>query len=112
MSVATHLGIDLGEYDARIRTFIPHYEEMLDVAAGSLAGCVADADEDGEARSAWSGGAAAAVVVATWTPVIAQSPGGAWTVNVLAAASPMCTGFAVDLTVNGWAGWLPAARRQ
>jgi trans-aconitate methyltransferase len=33
MSVATHLGIDLAEYDARIRTFIPHYEEMLDVAA-------------------------------------------------------------------------------
>ena len=33
MSVAAHLGIDLAEYDARIRTFIPHYEEMLDVAA-------------------------------------------------------------------------------
>ena len=33
MSVATHLGIDLAEYDARIRSFIPHYEEMLDVAA-------------------------------------------------------------------------------
>lgn len=33
MSVATHLGIDLAEYDARIRTFIPNYEEMLDVAA-------------------------------------------------------------------------------
>lgn len=36
MSVATHLGIDLKEYDARIRTFIPHYEEMLDVAAAAL----------------------------------------------------------------------------
>jgi len=36
MSVATHLGIDLAEYDACIRTFIPHYEEMLDVAAGSI----------------------------------------------------------------------------
>src|SRR5690349_17216997 len=36
MSVATHLGIDLAEYDARIRTFIPHYEEMLDVAAEAL----------------------------------------------------------------------------
>jgi tRNA (cmo5U34)-methyltransferase len=34
MGVATHLGIDLKEYDARIRTFIPDYDEMLDVAAG------------------------------------------------------------------------------
>lgn len=33
---ATHLGIDLAEYDARIRTFIPHYEEMLDVAAAAI----------------------------------------------------------------------------
>ena len=33
MGVATHLGIDLAEYDARIRTFIPDYEEMLDAAA-------------------------------------------------------------------------------
>jgi len=36
MSVATHLGIDLAEYDARIRTFIPHYEEMLEVAASVI----------------------------------------------------------------------------
>jgi tRNA (cmo5U34)-methyltransferase len=36
MSVATHLGIDLAEYDARIRTFIPHYEEMLEVAASAI----------------------------------------------------------------------------
>src|SRR5207302_9935423 len=36
MGVATHLGIDLAEYDARIRTFIPHYEEMLDVAASVI----------------------------------------------------------------------------
>jgi tRNA (cmo5U34)-methyltransferase len=36
MSVASHLGIDLTEYDARIRTFIPGYEEMLDVAAAAL----------------------------------------------------------------------------
>jgi trans-aconitate methyltransferase len=36
MSVATHLGIDLAEYDARIRTFIPDYEEMLDVAAAAI----------------------------------------------------------------------------
>jgi ubiquinone/menaquinone biosynthesis C-methylase UbiE len=36
MSVATHLGIDLAEYDARIRTFIPHYEEMLEVAAAAI----------------------------------------------------------------------------
>lgn len=33
MSVASHLGIRLSEYDARIRTFIPDYEEMLEVAA-------------------------------------------------------------------------------
>jgi tRNA (cmo5U34)-methyltransferase len=41
MSVSTHLGIDLREYDARIRTFIPAYEEILDAAAaavGSLVG--------------------------------------------------------------------------
>lgn len=45
MGVAAHLGIDLGEYDARIRSFIPHYEEMLDVAAAALnpkAGTIVD----------------------------------------------------------------------
>ncbi len=45
MGVATHLGIDLAEYDARIRTFIPHYEEMLDVAASAVdprAGTIVD----------------------------------------------------------------------
>jgi trans-aconitate methyltransferase len=36
MGVATHLGIDLREYDARIRTFIPDYEDMLDVAAAAV----------------------------------------------------------------------------
>lgn len=36
MSVAAHLGIDLAEYDARIRTFIPDYEEMLDVGASAV----------------------------------------------------------------------------
>jgi tRNA (cmo5U34)-methyltransferase len=36
MGVASHLGIDLTEYDSRIRTFIPHYEEMLDVAAATM----------------------------------------------------------------------------
>jgi trans-aconitate methyltransferase len=36
MGVATHLGIDLADYDARIRTFIPDYEEMLDVAAAAV----------------------------------------------------------------------------
>ncbi|MGH9143915.1 MAG: class I SAM-dependent methyltransferase, partial [Vicinamibacterales bacterium] len=36
MGVASHLGIDLAEYDSRIRTFIPHYEEMLDVAAAAI----------------------------------------------------------------------------
>lgn len=36
MGVASHLGIRLTEYDSRIRTFIPHYEEMLDVAAAAI----------------------------------------------------------------------------
>ena len=36
MSVAAHLGIRLSDYDARIRTFIPDYEEMLDVAAVAI----------------------------------------------------------------------------
>jgi ubiquinone/menaquinone biosynthesis C-methylase UbiE len=36
MGVAAHLGIDLAEYDERIRTFIPDYEEMLDVAAAAV----------------------------------------------------------------------------
>ena len=36
MSVAQHLGIDLADYDARIRTFIPDYDEMLDVAAAAI----------------------------------------------------------------------------
>jgi ubiquinone/menaquinone biosynthesis C-methylase UbiE len=33
MSVASHLGIRLTEYDARIRTFIPDYEAMIECAA-------------------------------------------------------------------------------
>ena len=36
MSVASHLGIELAEYDQRIRTFIPAYEEMLDAAANAV----------------------------------------------------------------------------
>jgi ubiquinone/menaquinone biosynthesis C-methylase UbiE len=36
MGVATHLGIDLADYDARIRTFIPDYDVMLDEAAATL----------------------------------------------------------------------------
>jgi len=36
MSTASHLGIRLSEYDRRIRTFIPHYEEMLDAAAALM----------------------------------------------------------------------------
>ena len=36
MGVAAHLGIDLAEYDARIRTFIPDYEAMLDAAASAV----------------------------------------------------------------------------
>jgi tRNA (cmo5U34)-methyltransferase len=35
-SVATHLGINLREYDSRIRSFIPDYEEMLEVAAAAV----------------------------------------------------------------------------
>jgi len=36
MGVAQHLGIDLREYDARIRTFIPGYDRMLGAAASAL----------------------------------------------------------------------------
>ena len=36
VSVAEHLGIRLDEYDARIRTFIPDYEEMIATGAGAL----------------------------------------------------------------------------
>jgi trans-aconitate methyltransferase len=36
MGVAAHLGIRIDEYDTRIRTFIPDYEEMLDVAAAVI----------------------------------------------------------------------------
>jgi SAM-dependent methyltransferase len=35
-SVGSHLGIELGEYDVRIRTFIPDYETMLDEAARAV----------------------------------------------------------------------------
>jgi trans-aconitate methyltransferase len=37
MGVATHLGIRLADYDKSILTFIPHYAEMLDIAAASVA---------------------------------------------------------------------------
>jgi tRNA (cmo5U34)-methyltransferase len=36
MSVAAHLGIELADYDARIRTFIPDYREMIAVAAAAV----------------------------------------------------------------------------
>jgi ubiquinone/menaquinone biosynthesis C-methylase UbiE len=36
VSVAEHLGIRLDEYDARIRTFIPDYDEMIAVGAAAL----------------------------------------------------------------------------
>jgi tRNA (cmo5U34)-methyltransferase len=36
MGAGAHLGIDLSEYDARIRTFIPGYEAMHDAVAGVL----------------------------------------------------------------------------
>ncbi len=37
MSVAQHLKIKLSEYDHRIRTFIPNYDEMLDEVAALMA---------------------------------------------------------------------------
>ena len=36
MSVSTHLGIAIDEYDRRIRTFIPRYDEMLDAVARTV----------------------------------------------------------------------------
>ena len=36
MGVSQHLRIDLAEYDSRIRTFVPHYEDMVRVTAESL----------------------------------------------------------------------------
>lgn len=33
MGVESHLGIRLADYDAKIRTFIPHYGDLLDAAA-------------------------------------------------------------------------------
>lgn len=36
MSVSEHLRIDLAEYDSRIRTFVPHYEDLVRVAGESL----------------------------------------------------------------------------
>jgi SAM-dependent methyltransferase len=40
MGAASHLGIDLRDYDTRIRSFIPGYEEMLDGAAAILAAAI------------------------------------------------------------------------
>jgi tRNA (cmo5U34)-methyltransferase len=40
MGAAAHLGIDLREYDARIRTFIPGYEQLLDITSRTLAATV------------------------------------------------------------------------
>jgi ubiquinone/menaquinone biosynthesis C-methylase UbiE len=36
VGVSAHLGINIAEYDARIRTFIPYYEEMLDTVAAAF----------------------------------------------------------------------------
>ena len=36
MAAGAHLGIDLSEYDARIRTFIPDYDLMHDAVAGVI----------------------------------------------------------------------------
>ena len=38
MSVGAHLQIRLDEYDSRIRTFIPAYEQLLAAAAGAVCG--------------------------------------------------------------------------
>ncbi len=40
MGAASHLGIELRDYDTRIRSFIPGYEEMLDAASAVLAASV------------------------------------------------------------------------
>lgn len=40
MGAASHLGIDLREYDTRIRSFIPGYEEMLGAAAAVVVASV------------------------------------------------------------------------
>ena len=40
MGAATHLGINLSEYDAVILTLIPHYDELID-AAGAAVGALA-----------------------------------------------------------------------
>lgn len=36
MGVGTHLRIQVDEYDARIRTFVPNYERLIDTAAETL----------------------------------------------------------------------------
>ncbi len=36
MSVSAHLRIDLAEYDSRIRTFVPHYEDLVRITGESL----------------------------------------------------------------------------
>jgi hypothetical protein len=52
MGVATHLGIDLCEYDARIRTFVPDYDQMrkgaFAVLMGMRSGCKLKARSDNE----------------------------------------------------------------
>jgi ubiquinone/menaquinone biosynthesis C-methylase UbiE len=40
MGAASHLGIDLRDYDTRIRTFIPGYDQMLEIASAALAATV------------------------------------------------------------------------
>lgn len=40
MGAGTHLGINLDEYDMRIRTFIPGYEQLLEIASASVAATV------------------------------------------------------------------------
>jgi tRNA (cmo5U34)-methyltransferase len=38
VGAASHLGITLRQYDQRIRSFIPHYDDMIDAAADALRG--------------------------------------------------------------------------
>lgn len=40
-SAAAHLGIDLAEYDTRIRTFIPDYDNLQDIVAYALRAVIA-----------------------------------------------------------------------
>src|SRR5262245_49303916 len=42
MTVLDHLGVQASEYDAAIRTYIPHYDEMIATVVGLVRGDVID----------------------------------------------------------------------